>query len=133
MQMIFRSASKIIALRMFSFWLHPDFIYRRTKYFVQEMKAKSISAYTYVDNVITNIRETTDKNRAADEKPSTFMRALMDEKHNLTHSEIVDEIRSLLIAVSMNLYDFIFFNLDFSGTRYISLDIVISTASPRHA
>ncbi|CAG9806630.1 unnamed protein product [Chironomus riparius] len=93
-------ASKVVTKRIVSFWLHPDFIYKRTKYFVAEMKAKSHSAFTYVDDVIENIRQNIDSGEEVNIKPTSFMRALLDSKHDLPREEIVDEIRTLLIAVN---------------------------------
>jgi hypothetical protein len=65
------------------------------------MKAKSHSAFTYVDDVIENIRQNIDTGEEVNIKPNSFMRALLDSKYDLTRSEVVDEIRTLLIAVSI--------------------------------
>ena len=63
------------------------------------MKAKSHSAFTYVDDVIENIRQNIDTGEEVNIKPTSFMRALLDSKYDLSRDEIVDEIRTLLIAV----------------------------------
>ena len=64
------------------------------------MKARSHSAFTYVDEIIENIQQNIDTGEEVNIKPTSFMRALLDKRHNLSHEEIVDEIRTLLIAVS---------------------------------
>ncbi|KAG5670858.1 hypothetical protein PVAND_001092 [Polypedilum vanderplanki] len=91
------TASKLVAIRMFKFWLHPDFIYKRTKMYIDETKAKSY-AYTYAEDVIDNIRKKLNDDIDEEDKPTTFMRALMSPKFNLSESEISDEIKTLLVA-----------------------------------
>ena len=67
--------------------------------FIEECRAKTNSAFAYADDVINNIRENLKDDRESDEKPKSFMRALMNPKNNLCDEEIRDEIKTLLIAV----------------------------------
>ena len=78
------------------------------------MKAKSHSAFTYVDDVIENIRQNIETGEEVNIKPTSFMRALLDSKHDLPRDEIVDEIRTLLIAVSWFLFlKFVLLNFEY--------------------
>ncbi|KAG5670857.1 hypothetical protein PVAND_001091 [Polypedilum vanderplanki] len=93
-------ATKLVTQRIFRFYLHPEFIYRQTKMYVTETKAKAHSAFSYTDDVINNIRIKLKKNHdeVEEDKPTTFMRALVSSKFNLDESEIRDEVKTLLIA-----------------------------------
>lgn len=121
---------------MFRFWLHPQFIYKQTKMFVEECKAKAHSAFSFTDDIIKNISEHLSNESEIDEKPNSFMRALMSPKFNLPESEIRDEIKTLLIAVCLSkIYYFriILIKCLFSGSRYIRFINIRHFTSSRNA
>lgn len=96
-------ASKLVTLRMFRLWLHPDFIYKRTKMCTEETKAQNNSAFSFADKIIKNVREKINNDVEDEEKKmSTFLRALVNPKFKLSEREIVDEVKTLLIAVSFS-------------------------------
>lgn len=70
---------------------------------------------------------------AADEKPTSFVRALMHKKYNLTDEEIRDEIRTMLVAVSIKRENFkMFLTLFSSGTRHHCNFRLLGTSSSRN-
>lgn len=94
----------MIAQRIFKFWLHFDFIYERTNYFKIYQQHHHQSALQYARVIIDKIRKEQENEtpEQADEKPKSFVRALMSKKYNLTDEEIEDEIKTMLVAVSFN-------------------------------
>jgi cytochrome P450 len=86
----------ITTMRMFKLWLHPDFIFNRSSLGKLQEKARSNSAMIFSPIIMDDIRKKNSEKE--DEKPKTFIRALMDSRNNFTDSEISDEISSLIIA-----------------------------------
>ena len=92
----------MIAQRIFKFWLHYDFIYKRSAYYKIYSQHCNQSAFGYASEIIDKIRkeQKQDENLLSDEKPKSFVKALMSKKYNLTDEEIADEIKTMLVAVS---------------------------------
>lgn len=92
----------MIAQRIFKFWLHFDFFYKRSTYYTIYMQHHQQSALQYADVIIKKIRKEQESEtfEQTEEKPKSFVRALMSKKYNLTDEEIGDEIKTMLVAVS---------------------------------
>jgi cytochrome P450 len=85
-----------VIMRMFKLWLHFDFIFNRSSLGKLQEKSRLNSAMIYSPIIMDDIRKK--NNEKEDEKPKTFIRALMDSRNNFTDSEISDEINTLIIA-----------------------------------
>lgn len=93
----------MIIMRVFKFWLHYDFFYKRSIYYRVYERHQNESALKYAPMIIEKIRNEQNNMNAIeveDEKPKTFIRALMSKKYNLSDEEIGDEIKTMLVAVS---------------------------------
>jgi cytochrome P450/NADPH-cytochrome P450 reductase len=63
-----------------------------------ESGLEKTSGAVFASDVMQNIREKMEKSSESEEKPKTFIRALMDPKNGLPEREIRDEIILLLLA-----------------------------------
>lgn len=93
----------MIAQRIFKFWLHYDFIYERSTYHKIYTQHHNQSALQYADVIMKKIRKEQESEtpEQAEEKPKSFVKALMSRKYNLTDEEISDELKTMLVAVSI--------------------------------
>ncbi|KAG5670856.1 hypothetical protein PVAND_001090 [Polypedilum vanderplanki] len=90
-----------VMLRIFKFWLHPDYLYSLSKIYEFERKAEVGCSFIFAPQVVENIREklkNDENNNNEYEKPKTFIRAFLDPKNNFTEHEIFDEIKTLIVA-----------------------------------
>ena len=97
----------MILMRVYKFWLHNEFFYKRSIYsrVYDEMYDKSALKYAQV--IIDKIRKEQESESIDDsQKPKTFIRALMQKKYNLSDNEIGDEIKTMLVAVNYFLFKF---------------------------
>jgi cytochrome P450 len=58
----------------------------------------------YAEKIINQLRKEQRDGNFEEEKPKTFIRALMSKKHNFTDEEISDEIKTMLVAVRLEIY-----------------------------
>ena len=81
---------------MFKFWFHPDITFEHSKLYKIQQKSISKCPRVFTNDVIENIR--TNINNNENEKPKSFMRAMLEPRHNFTDSEIKDEVHSVVLA-----------------------------------
>lgn len=90
-----------VSLRIFKPWLHPEFVYQRTKIYREEQEALKNTALKFSADISSNILKKMKNSLNAEEQKSkskSFMKDLFQS--NLSETEINDEIRTLLVAVS---------------------------------
>lgn len=91
----------MILMRVYKFWLHNEFFYKRSIYSRVYDQHHNQSALQYAQVIIDKIRKEQESENVEDgEKPKTFIRALMHKKYDLSDEEIGDEIKTMLVAVS---------------------------------
>ncbi|KAL7037290.1 hypothetical protein ACKWTF_009155 [Chironomus riparius] len=88
--------TKIAFMRMFKFWLHPNIIFKISSLYKKQCHSMSKCGMVFTNDIIKNIRTNTKTNE--DEKPKSFMRALLNPKYNFTDDEIKDEVRSVILG-----------------------------------
>jgi cytochrome P450 len=66
--------------------------------YIEETRAKASSAFIFTNDVISNVRRKLSDDHEEEDKPTTFMRALLSPKFKLSSTEIRDEVKTLLIA-----------------------------------
>lgn len=92
----------MIMLRIFKFWLHYDFFYKKSIYYKVYQQHHNQSALQYAEKIINQLRKEQREGNFEEEKPKTFIRALMSKKYNFTDEEISDEIKTMLVAVILS-------------------------------
>lgn len=89
-----------VTVRIFNIFYHPEVIYRQTKLYEEQCKAASNCAMIFGEEVLKNIRKkmAEDENNNNNSNPFSLIRALINPKYNLHDEEILDEVKSLVIA-----------------------------------
>lgn len=85
-------------MRIFKPWLHPDFIYNRTKIYKDEQEALENTALRFSVQILENMHKKVKDSEPLKYESKSFIMELMDS--NLTEKEIINEITTLLVAVS---------------------------------
>ena len=88
-----------MSLRIFKPWLHPEIFYQQTKTYQEEQEALKHTALKFSAEILENIHKKSENNDSNEHKPKSFMKELTQS--NLCESEINDEIRTLMVAVSV--------------------------------
>lgn len=100
------SACELINHRLYKFWLHPDFVYRRTKYFQDERKSYE-NAYKMSRKVLTIKQEERGRTKKAvfddeeHEKPQIFIDQILrlaEETNVFDEQSIRDELDTIILA-----------------------------------
>ena len=98
------SATEMMVMRIYKFWLHNDFFYKRSIYSRVYNDLYSKSSLKYAQIIIDKIRKEQEIESIDDnEKPKTFIRALINKKNCLSDEEISDEIKTMLVAVNYSI------------------------------
>ncbi|CAG9806566.1 unnamed protein product [Chironomus riparius] len=90
----------IVTIRCFKIWLYPDFIFRHTKMYKDQLTSISKSSLKFTKHIINHIRQqlTVKNDSNQNEKSKTFIRALMDPRNNLSEVEIEDEVKTMIFT-----------------------------------
>jgi hypothetical protein len=91
-------------LRAIKPWLHHDFAYKSTKYHKIDQENEKTLSWKFIPEILENVRNNQTFHKF--QKPKSFVGALMDKKYELREKEIFDEIKTVLLAVSV-IIDFI--------------------------
>ncbi|XP_070505847.1 probable cytochrome P450 313a4 [Chironomus tepperi] len=89
---------KIVTVRAFKFWLHPDIIFKSTKLYQKQLETASKTAMGFAKNIILNAQSLLEEDANNNEKSKTFIRALVNSKNNLSSDEIQDEVNTIVLA-----------------------------------
>lgn len=82
-------------------WLHSDFIYKKTKMFKIQEKARLTSSLRFTDEIIKKGRIYKENFVDNADGLRNSVECLFDPRNNLTEDEIRDEINTIIIAVSL--------------------------------
>ena len=86
--------SEILSMRIFKTFLHNDVVFKMTNLYSKQCEVKEKCSLVFSDDVIKNIRQTPENQNS----PKSFVRAFMNPINNLSDNEILDEIKTLIIA-----------------------------------
>lgn len=113
MKSSFNRFFKAVSLRIFKPWLHPQFIYKRTNIYKNEQNAISKCAIQFTTPIIENYKRNfsdalnnnnsifRNNNCYEDDENKKYKNFIGDFfKNKLSDKEILDEVKTLLVAVS---------------------------------
>jgi hypothetical protein len=85
---------------MTKFWLHYEPFYKLSSWYKIEMDGRSKSALKLVDKIYDNAMRSRDENYNDGSEYANAIKAMTDQKHNLSEREVKEEIFGLILAVS---------------------------------
>ncbi|CAG9806564.1 unnamed protein product [Chironomus riparius] len=89
---------KIVTVRAFKFWLHPDIIFKSTKLYQKQLETASKTAMGFSQNIIQNAQNLLQEDVNNNERSKTFIRALVNPKNGFSSDEIQDEVHTVVLA-----------------------------------